>query len=134
MMKRLAVLIGMMAIWAFSPAGLNAQYRQIIVATGSPFELGLVDEPGNSFKKQFGCEVRCIKTPTGPGLELGRQGLTHITMGHHREATQKFKIHAPSFHQKLQCYGSPYPGGDKPLSKERRQSNHGGFKKYSDLF
>ena len=90
MMKRLAVLIGMMAIWVFFPADANAQYKQIIVATGSPFELGLVDELGNAFKKQSGCDVRCIKTPTGPGLELGRHGLTHITMGHHREATQKF--------------------------------------------
>jgi tungstate transport system substrate-binding protein len=65
-------------------------YKQIVIATGSPFELGLVDELGNAFKKQSGCDVRCIKTPTGPGLELGRHGMTHITMGHHREATQKF--------------------------------------------
>lgn len=34
--------------------------------------------------------MRCIKTPTGPGLDLGRHGLTHITMGHEREATARF--------------------------------------------
>lgn len=34
--------------------------------------------------------MRCIKTPTGPGLELGSNGLTHITMGHEREATARF--------------------------------------------
>lgn len=66
------------------------QFKQIIVATGSPFELGLVDALANAFQKETGCTVRCIKTPTGPGLELGRNGLAHVTMGHNREATARF--------------------------------------------
>jgi tungstate transport system substrate-binding protein len=66
------------------------QYKQIVIATGSPFELGLIDELAKAFQKSHGGVVRCIKTPTGPGLELGRWGLTHITMGHEREATAKF--------------------------------------------
>jgi len=72
-----------------SPA-LAQQYKQIVIATGSPFELGLIDALAKVFEKETGCIVRCIKTPTGPGLELGRQGLTHITMGHHPAATKKF--------------------------------------------
>jgi len=70
--------------------GWASSYRQIIVATGSPFELGLVDEMARVFFKETGCTVRCIKTPTGPGLELGKNGLTHITMGHHPGATAQF--------------------------------------------
>jgi tungstate transport system substrate-binding protein len=66
------------------------QYKQIVIATGSPFELGLIDELAKAFQKSHGGVVRCIKTPTGPGLELGRWGLTHITMGHEREATARF--------------------------------------------
>ena len=69
---------------------LGSQYEQIVIATGSPFELGLVDEMARVFFKETGCTVRCIKTPTGPGLELGQHGLTHITMGHHPGATAKF--------------------------------------------
>lgn len=66
------------------------QFKQIIVATGSPFELGLVDALAKAFQKETGCTVRCIKTPTGPGLELGGNGLAHVTMGHNREATARF--------------------------------------------
>jgi len=66
------------------------QFKQIIVATGSPFELGLVDTLAKAFQQETGCTVRCIKTPTGPGLELGRNGLAHVTMGHNREATARF--------------------------------------------
>jgi tungstate transport system substrate-binding protein len=64
--------------------------KQIVIATGSPFELGLVDELAKAAQKKYGIVVRCIKTPTGPGLDLGRHGLTHITMGHARAATAKF--------------------------------------------
>ena len=74
----------------FSPPRASAQYKQIIVATGSPFELGLIDALAKVFEEETGCVVRCIKTPTGPGLELGRHGFTHITMGHHPAATKKF--------------------------------------------
>ena len=68
----------------------GAQFRQIIIATGSPFELGLVTELGKAFEKEHECTVRYVKTPTGPGLDLGRNGLAHITMGHSRKATAEF--------------------------------------------
>jgi tungstate transport system substrate-binding protein len=72
-----------------SPA-MAQQYKQIVIATGSPFELGLIDALAKVSEKETGSIIRCIKTPTGPGLELGRHGLTHITMGHHPAATKKF--------------------------------------------
>jgi tungstate transport system substrate-binding protein len=89
-MKRIAVFLGLLAALTLFPSSVSAQYKQIIVATGSPFELGLIDALAKVFEKETGCIVRCIKTPTGPGLELGRHGLTHITMGHHPAATKKF--------------------------------------------
>jgi ABC-type tungstate transport system permease subunit len=52
--------------------GYAQEYKQIVIATGSPFELGLIDELAKAFQKNHGGIVRCIKTPTGPGLELGR--------------------------------------------------------------
>ena len=66
---------------------LAGEYRQIVLATGSPFELGLVQAIARPFEKETGCTVRVIKTPTEPGLELGKNGFTHITMGHARDAT-----------------------------------------------
>jgi tungstate transport system substrate-binding protein len=77
-------------ILGWSIQGFPQEYKQIVIATGSPFELGLVDEMAKAFQKKYGGVVRCIKTPTGPGLDLGRNGLTHITMGHEREATARF--------------------------------------------
>jgi tungstate transport system substrate-binding protein len=71
-------------------ATAGAQFRQIVIATGSPFELGLVTELGKAFEKENECAVRYVKTPTGPGLDLGRNGLTHITMGHSRKHTAEF--------------------------------------------
>jgi tungstate transport system substrate-binding protein len=80
----IAVVLG------WNASGFSQEYKQIVIATGSPFELGLVDEFAKAFQKKYGGVVRCIKTPTGPGLDLGRHGLTHITMGHEREATARF--------------------------------------------
>jgi tungstate transport system substrate-binding protein len=74
----------------FCVNGFCQEYKQIVIATGSPFELGLIDELAKAFQQKYGVVVRCIKTPTGPGLDLGKHGLTHITMGHEREATARF--------------------------------------------
>ncbi|MBN2321466.1 MAG: tungsten ABC transporter substrate-binding protein [Acidobacteria bacterium] len=82
-----AVLIGFLL---FNTIAFSQEYRQIVVATGSPYELGLVDELAKAFRAEYGGVVRCVKTPTGPGLDLGRHGLAHITMGHEKEATEKF--------------------------------------------
>lgn len=92
-----AVIVTFAALGPFAPALQGMAFsapanteKQIIVATGSPFELGLVDALGSAFKAKTGTDVRCIKTPTGPGLELGRNGLAHITMGHDPLATEQF--------------------------------------------
>jgi tungstate transport system substrate-binding protein len=70
-------------------SGSAGEYQQIVIATGSPFELGLVQALAKPFEKETGYTVRVIKTPTEPGLELGQNGMTHITMGHAREATAR---------------------------------------------
>jgi tungstate transport system substrate-binding protein len=80
----------MLGLSALQPSAYSQEYKQIVIATGSPFELGLVDELAKAFQQKVGGIVRCIKTPTGPGLDLGRHGLTHITMGHEREETARF--------------------------------------------
>ena len=74
----------------FYATSFSQGHKQIVVATGSPFELGLVDKLAEAFQVKYGVVVRCIKTPTGPGLDLGRHGLAHITIGHQKEATDKF--------------------------------------------
>ena len=48
----------------FSGSVSAEHYKQIIIATGSPFELGLINALAKVFEKETGCIVRCIKTPT----------------------------------------------------------------------
>lgn len=89
------VLLSLFMSFAMVPAlsataNAGPQFRQIVIATGSPFELGLVSELGSVFAKENKCVVRYVKTPTGPGLDLGRHGMTHITMGHSHKATARF--------------------------------------------
>jgi tungstate transport system substrate-binding protein len=86
----LSLVFILAGVLGFCPPAFSQEYKQIVIATGSPFELGLVDELAKAFQTSYGGVVRCIKTPTGPGLDLGKHGLTHITMGHDREATARF--------------------------------------------
>jgi tungstate transport system substrate-binding protein len=79
-----------LAALGFYVFSFSQEYKQIVVATGSPFELGLMDELTAAFQTKYGVAVRCIKTPTGPGLDLGKHGLSHITIGHQKEATDRF--------------------------------------------
>lgn len=76
-------------IFGFCIPALPQQYEQIVIATGSPYELGLIDELSKAFQEKHGGAVRCVKTPTGPGLDLARHGLVHITLGHEKEATAR---------------------------------------------
>jgi len=69
----------------------SAETRQLIIATGSPYELGLIDTLAKPFEAKCHCKIRCVKTPTGPGLDLGRHGRVDITIGHNRAATDKFE-------------------------------------------
>ena len=82
-------LVSLILVVGLMPSSLciAGEYKQIVLATGSPFELGLVQAISTPFEKETGYTVRVIKTPTEPGLELGKNGFTHITMGHAREAT-----------------------------------------------
>jgi len=86
----LRILAAVFWILGFCSSPPAQEYRQIVVATGSPYELGLVDELARVFQEKHGGAVRCVKTPTGPGLDLGRNGLVHITIGHEKQATSRF--------------------------------------------
>jgi tungstate transport system substrate-binding protein len=90
------LLLGMMVlgIWGCESKQESIgveETRQLIIATGSPYELRLVDALAKPFEAKYGCTVRCVKTPTGPGLDLGRHGRVDITMGHSHTATDKFE-------------------------------------------
>ena len=61
--KPIIPLFGFLVFILISTVASAEQYKQIVIATGSPFELGLIDALAKVFEKETGCIVRCIKTP-----------------------------------------------------------------------
>ncbi len=73
------------------PEELDSSVKKILkLATGSPYELGLIDALAEPFEAKYNCEVEVIKASTGQGLELGRQGKVDITLGHAKEALDTY--------------------------------------------
>ena len=46
--------VGLIGFLFLNTTGFSQEYRQIIVATGSPYELGLVDELAKAFRVEHG--------------------------------------------------------------------------------
>jgi tungstate transport system substrate-binding protein len=108
-------LVWLILVLGLMPSGfcLAGEYKQIVVATGSPFELGLVQAMAKPFEKETGYTIRVIKTPTEPGLELGKNGFTHITMGHARDATAQLVMEGFALKHSDFMYNITYIVGPK---------------------
>ena len=52
------------------------------LATGSPYELGLVDALFAEFKKEVPCELNVTKAGSGDSLQLLKSGQVDIILGH----------------------------------------------------
>ncbi len=59
------------------------------LATGSPYELGLVDALFAEFKKEVPCELKVTKAGSGDSLQLLKSGQVDIIMVHAPEAEQQ---------------------------------------------
>jgi len=59
------------------------------LATGSPYELGLVDALFAEFKKEVPCELNVTKAGSGDSLQLLKTGQVDIIMVHAPEAEQQ---------------------------------------------
>jgi molybdate/tungstate transport system substrate-binding protein len=60
--------------------------KTLKLATGSPYELGLIDALAKPFEEKYDCIVEVTKASTGQGLDLGRKGKVDLALGHSREA------------------------------------------------
>ena len=73
------------------PEELDSSVKKTLkLATGSPYELGLIDAIAEPFEAKYNCEVEVIKASTGQGLELGKQGKVDVTLGHAKEALDTY--------------------------------------------
>ncbi|PHP45704.1 tungstate ABC transporter substrate-binding protein WtpA [Methanosarcinales archaeon ex4572_44] len=70
---------------------LDSSLKKILkLATGSPYELGLIDALAEPFEAKYNCVVEVTKASTGQGLELGKQGKVDVTLGHAKEALDTY--------------------------------------------
>ena len=73
------------------PEELKPLVRSILMlATGTPYELGLIDTLSEPFEKEHNCVVETTKASTGQGLDLGRGGRVDLILGHSKEALDTF--------------------------------------------
>ena len=90
----LVVILALSAsIFAGAKLSINAESPAeptLRVATGSPSELGLMDALIKPFEEEYHCQVRVIKASTGQGLDLGRKGEVELTIGHSKEALDRY--------------------------------------------
>ena len=60
------------------------------LATGSPYELGLIDALTKPFKEKYGCDVKVTKVGSGKALDLARVGKVDLMIVHAPASEKKF--------------------------------------------
>ena len=61
---------------------MTGMAESLCLATGSPYELGLVDALFNEFKKDVPCELAVTKAGSGESLQLLKDGAVDMVMVH----------------------------------------------------
>ena len=79
------------AFCIFPAAADSTQHDSVLkIATGSPYELGLVDALSTSFNEINNCTVEVTKAGSGASINLGREGKVDLVMVHAPEAEEEF--------------------------------------------
>jgi tungstate transport system substrate-binding protein len=73
------------------PVELEPYTKPVLsIATGSPYELGLIDALSKPFDERYDCKVEVTKAGSGASLDLGREGAVDLVMVHAPEAEAAF--------------------------------------------
>jgi molybdate/tungstate transport system substrate-binding protein len=73
------------------PAELVSETKPILtLATGSPYELGLIDALSKPFEELYGCKVEVTKAGSGESLDLGREGKVDLVIVHAPNTEEQF--------------------------------------------
>ena len=75
-----SVLVYSQAVWAKD---------KLILATGSPYELGLIDALAKPFEAKYNCKVETVKSGSGKAIKLLRAGEVDVIMVHAKKAEEK---------------------------------------------
>jgi tungstate transport system substrate-binding protein len=89
--KLMITCILVTAFCIFPAAADSTQHDSVLkIATGSPYELGLVDALNTSFNEINNCTVEVTKAGSGASINLGREGKVDLVMVHAPEAEEEF--------------------------------------------
>jgi molybdate/tungstate transport system substrate-binding protein len=73
------------------PAELKPSIKPILtLATGSPYELGVIGALNKPFEEKYKCKVEVTKAGSGKSLDLGREGKVDLVMVHAPKAEEEF--------------------------------------------
>ena len=73
------------------PVELEPYTKPVVsIATGSPYELGLIDALSTPFDERYDCKVEVTKAGSGASLDLGREGAVDLVIVHAPEAEADF--------------------------------------------
>ena len=90
------LLVSALVIAPGISAGANPSYSDpeassvLRIATGSPYELGLMDALIEPFEEKYGCRVEVTRAGSGASLNLGRKGDVDLVLVHAPEEERKF--------------------------------------------
>lgn len=86
-----AVVLSLLAIGSFGPAGADAAAPYIVVAsTTSTRDSGLLDWLIPAFREQTGIDVRVVAVGTGRAIRLAERGDADVLLVHHRPSEEAF--------------------------------------------
>lgn len=89
--KLMITCILVTAFCIFPAAADSTQHDSVLkIATGSPYELGLVDALSTSFNEINNCTVEVTKAGSGASINLGRDGKVDLVIVHAPEAEEEF--------------------------------------------
>jgi len=83
----LVLAVFMASLLAYPQAGWAKE--KLVLSTGSPYELGLIDVLAKPFEAKYNCKVDVVKAGSGKAIKLLRAGKVDIIMVHAKEAEEK---------------------------------------------
>lgn len=83
----LVLAIFMVSLLVYPQVGWAKE--KLVLSTGSPYELGLIDAIATPFEAKYNCEVDVMKAGSGKAIKLLRMGKVDIIMVHAKKAEEK---------------------------------------------
>ena len=83
----LVLILLIIGLLVHPQAGLAVE--KLVLSTGSPYELGLIDALAGPFEAKYNCKIDVVKAGSGKAIRLLRSGKVDVIMVHAKKAEDK---------------------------------------------